>query len=87
MKMCFCSRFLGIISGRKGAACLLTETKCSYLLLPAPLSAAFYCFQKNPLVMGKELDKKHRTRASLIQKDIFLSLDVKAMALFVNNET
>jgi len=37
--------------------------------------------------MEKELDKKHIIRTGLIQKDIFLSLDVQAMTLFVNNDT
>lgn len=34
--------------------------------------------------MGKKLAKKHRVTTGVIQKDVFLSLDGKAMTLFVN---
>lgn len=37
--------------------------------------------------MGKELDKKAQNKGWPNSKDIFLSLDVKAMTLFVSNET
>lgn len=63
----------------------LTETKWLYLLPPASLSFVFSCFQKKKtFLMGKKLAKKHRVTTGVIQKDVFLSLDGKAMTLFVN---
>lgn len=92
MKTCFCSLFFfffAIILRRK-KTCFSSYQKLSgFICCSLLLYLLFSIVSKNPqtFLMGKELDKKHRIRTGLIQKDIFLSLDVKAMTLFVNNDT